>query len=207
MKPAEAILAAAMAIFLAGCLLRGTPKTAQAAPAAPKPAVAPAPASPPQPPPALSIPQTQVELPPPQPLSAEAIASSQSPPEELAPAPAIAAPKPPRRATQPAHTDPPAPLPPATGTPADPPERQPVQEIIPAEEQRQLQVNAQHDRQEANRVLSRVATHRLSAQQQQLKKSIESFLKLSEEAEKRNDLRQARELAGRAAVLAKELQP
>jgi hypothetical protein len=201
MKPAEAILAAGIAILLAGCLLRGTPKTAQAAPATPKPAVVPAPAPPPQP---LSIPQTKVELPPPQPVNPEALPSTQPQPEEPAPAPA-APPKPPRgHAAQPARSDPPAPLPPVTAEPA---ERPPVQEIVSAEELRQLQVNAQRDRQEATRLLDRAAAHRLTRQQQQLKKSIESFLQLSSDAEKRGDLRQASELAGRAAVLAKELQP
>ncbi len=36
---------------------------------------------------------------------------------------------------------------------------------------------------------------------------MESFLRLSLDAEKRGDMRQARELAGRALLLAKELQP
>ncbi|MGO9258140.1 MAG: hypothetical protein ACLQU1_17770 [Bryobacteraceae bacterium] len=201
MKPAEAILAAGIAILLAGCLLRGTPKTAQAAPATPKPAVAPAPAPPPQP---LSIPQTHVELPPPQPVNPEALPTTQPQPEEPAPAPA-APPKPPRsRVAQPARSDPPAQPPPVTAEPA---ERPPVQEIVSAEELRQLPVDAQRDRQEATRLLDRASSHRLTRQQQQLKKSIESFLQLSSDAEKRGDLRQARELAGRALVLAKELQP
>jgi hypothetical protein len=201
MKLAEAILAAAMAIFLAGCLLRGTPKTTQAAPAAPKPAVAPAPAPPPA---SLSIPQTQVELPPRQPVSPEALASTEPQPEEPAPVPA-APPKPARtHPAPPARSDPPAPPPPVT---ADPPPRPPVQEIVSAEEQKQLQADAQRDRQESTRLLNRASAHRLSPQQQQLKKNIENFLKLSEDAEKRTDFRQAREFAGRAAVLAKELQP
>jgi len=57
MKRLEAILAVAMAISLAGCILRGTPKAAATPPAAPQPVVAAAPPPPPQP---LSIPQTQV---------------------------------------------------------------------------------------------------------------------------------------------------
>jgi hypothetical protein len=199
MKPAEAILAASLAILLAGCVLRGAPKTAQAAPATPKPAVAQAPAPAPEP---LSIPQTHVELPPPQPVDPEAIPNTQ--PATAGPAPAAVAPKPARHNTPPPRPDPPAQAaaPPVTAEPA---ERAPVQEIVPPEEQKELLAGALRDRQGASRVLARLSSHSLNSRQQQLKKNIESFLQLSLEAEKRGDLRQARELAGRAAVLAKEL--
>lgn len=207
MKFAEAILAAGLASVLTGCVLRGgTPKTVQAAPATPKPAVAPAPAPPP---PNLSTPQTHVELPPPQPISEEARATLETTPEEPTPAPST--PKPPRnRPAQAPRTTTETPAQAAPVGPAAPeptPERPPVHDIVPEEEQRQLQANAQHDRQEANKLLERAATHSLNKRQQQLKRSVESFLQLSADAEKRGDLRQARELAGRAAVLAKELQP
>lgn len=201
MKPAKAILVASMAISLAGCMLRGSPKKVYAAPATPKPAVA----APAPPPPALSIPQTQAELPPPQPLSAEALATT-LPPEE-GPAPATpAAPKPVRRASQAPRVDPPTqqatvPVPPPE------PERPPVQELVSADEQKQLLADAQRDRQDARHRLEQAAARHLNRQQQGWKKNIESLLTLSEDAEKRGDLRQARELAGRASVLAKELQP
>jgi len=203
MKPAEAILAAGLATLLAGCMLRGTPKAAQSAPAPPKPVVAAAPARPAAP---LSIQQTQVELPPPQPISPEALATTEAPPEEPAPVPA--APKPTRsRATQPARTEAPAAAPTVQAAPPEPAERPPVAEILPAEEQRQLLANAQHDRQEALHLLERASGRRLNGSQQNNKKMIESFLQLSADAEKRGDPRQARELAARALLLAKELQP
>lgn len=202
MKPAAAILTAGLAMLLAGCLVRGTPKTVQAAPAAPKPAVAPAPAAPPPP---LSIPQTHVELPPPQPLTDEALATTQ-PPEEPAPTPP--APKP-ARPTRPAatHSEPAAQPPAVVGPPAEPAERPPVGELLSQEEQRQLLGEMQRARQDARRLLDNASAHRLNRQRQQLKQSVEQYLKLSEEAEKHGDLRQARELADRAAVLAKEIQP
>ena len=201
MKFLAATLIAGLAILLAGCLLRGTPKTAQAAPAAPKPTLAPAPAAPP---PQLSIPQTQVELPPPQTISAEALATTEPPVEEPAPAPAT--PKPPRpHAGQPAHTE--APAQPVSPPAAEPTERPLVAPLVPQEEQRQLQADAQHDRQEAKATLDRAATRRLSHPQQLLKHNIESFLQSSLDAEKRGDLTQARDFARRALVLAKELQP
>ncbi len=203
MKAAEAILAAGLATLLAGCVLRGTPKAAQSAPAPPKPVVAAAPARPSGP---LSIPQTQVELPPPQPISPEALATTEPPPEEPAPVPV--APKPTRsRAAQPARTDTPAAAPTVQAAPSEPAERPPVAEILSAEEQRQFLANAQHDRQEALRLLERASGRHLNGSQQNNKKMIESFLQVSTEEEKKGDLRQARELAARALLLAKELQP
>jgi hypothetical protein len=202
MKPAASILVASLALSLAGCLFRGTPKTAQAAPVTPKPAVAPAP---PPPPPPLSISQTHPDLPAPQPISNEALATTDSQPEEHAPAPA--APKPPRTHTsQPPRTDPPAPAPTVGPTAPEPDVRPPVAPLVPADEKRQLQTDTQHDRQESTRLVERAGA-RLNRGQVQLKRSVESYLQLSSEAEKRGDLRQAREFAGRALLLAKELQP
>jgi hypothetical protein len=203
MKPTEAILAVALAILLAGCTLRGAPKTAQAAPAPPKPVAVAAPAPPPQ---SLSIPQTQVELAPPQPISDEARATTDPVPEE--PPPVTAAPKPPRnRAAQ-------TPAAPAPTAPIGPPAPEPAAEvrpavapIVPAEELRQLQVDAERDRMEAKNVADRLQSRSLNHRQQDLKRNLESFLRLSLDAEKRGDMRQARELAGRARLLAKELQP
>jgi hypothetical protein len=205
MKAAEAILAAGVAVLLAGCMLRGSPKVAQSAPAPPKPVVA---AAPVRPVPALSITQTQAELPPAQPLTPEAIATMEPPPEE--PAPAQSVPKPTRSRSVPAaHTEPAAPPAnvPAAPPTSEPPERPPVGEIVPAEEQRQFLVNAQHDRQEAIRLLEQVSGRSLNRRQQNNKKSAESYLKLSTEAEQQGDLRQSREFAARALLLAKELKP
>ena len=202
MKVAEAILAACLATFLAGCLLRSAPKTATVTPAAPKPvAAAPAP-----PPPPLSIPQTNVELTSPQPISPEALATTEPQPE--GPTPAPAAPKPTRtRTAQIPRTEPPTPTAPVGPSPPETTERPPVQPLVPAEEQRQLQASAQRDRQEAKNILDRISSRTLNHKQQVLKRSIESMLKSSADAEKREDFRQAGELAARALVLAKELQP
>ncbi len=56
-------------------------------------------------------------------------------------------------------------------------------------------------------MLEATQSRRLNRHQQQVVKSIESFLQLSDQAEKRGDMRQANELAARALVLARELQP
>jgi len=201
MKLAAAIFVTGLAMLLTGCLFRGTPKATQAAvPVAPRPATAPTPAPAPQP---LSIQQPHPELPPPQPISADALATTELQPEEPPRAPAP--PKPTRaRASQPPKTETPAP--PPAAAPAEPQERPPIQEIIQPEELRELQANAQHDRKEAQNVLDHI-THALNHHQQAVRRSIESYLSLSTDAERRGDLRQARELAGRAAVLAKDLQP
>jgi len=203
MKP-EAILVAWITIWLGGCALRGNPQTAKAAPPAPKPVVAPAP---PAPPPALlSVPQTQVELPPPQPVSDEARLTTEPPVDSAAP-PAPAAPKPPPRNRQtagpPRETTVQGPPASAANEPAKRPE---VQELVSPEEQKQLQADTQRDRQEALRIFNLTSGRRLTRQKQQLRSNVQSLLKLSNDAEGRGDLRQARDLAGRAAVLAKELQ-
>lgn len=204
MRIAEAILSAGMAVVLAGCLLRGNPKPAtQAAPVAPKPEVAATPAGPPQP---LSITQTEVELPPPQPWNPDAVAGIAPPVVEPEPEPA--APKPAHKGgpPQPPRTEAPAQPTTQPATPEPAAERPAVREIVAPEEQRELQAVTQRDRQEASRILER-AGGQLSRQKQGMKKSVESYLQLSEEAEKLGDFRQARELAGKAALLAKELQP
>src|SRR5947209_9392765 len=88
-------LVGCLAISLAGCVVRGAPKTAKAMPPAPKP-VAALPAAPPEP---LSIPQTNVALPAPQPLDPEALVTLPPPPE---PAPEPVAPQRQRRTATPA---------------------------------------------------------------------------------------------------------
>ena len=94
MKQAEAILAAAIAISLAGCVLRGRQPQAKAIPVIPAPAVE---AAPPPPQAKLSIPQTNAELPPPQPVNLDAL--TQAPPPEEPPPAAPAAARPSRRST------------------------------------------------------------------------------------------------------------
>ena len=196
---AKALLAALLGILLAGCSLRGNPAKSAAPPAAPKPVVNPAPAPPP---PALSIPQTRVELPQPQPVDPAALATETVPPEP----PPAAAPARSRR-TNPAVS-------PAAGQPASPPAaaasptepRETVQEIISPAELKRLRDRAQGRRREANQILEQFGRRPKTSAQQNVEATIRSFLALSEEAEKHNDLRQADALAERAQILAKELQ-
>jgi hypothetical protein len=194
------MLASALAMSLAGCVLRSAPKTTAATPAPPKPAVAPAPAPPPQP---LSIHQTDVELTSPQPISEEARATTE-PPQEPAPTPVPPKPARSRASQTPRNDTAPAPVGP---TPPETTERPPVQPLVTPEEQRQYQASAQRDSQEAKAILDHPPTHSLNHKQQQAKRSAERFLQLAADAEKRLDYRQASELAARALVFAKELQP
>ena len=199
---------AAMALGLSGCALRKTP-AAKAVPVAPKPVVVPAPAPPPQP---LSIPQTNVQLPPPQPLTPEAIATTQlpgepapSPPTPPRTAPATRTPRPPVQRNTEAAT-PPAPAP-ATPPAAEPePPRAIFTEVLSQADQKRFQDEAAARGQEARRIVDQLSRTR-RRQQENAVQRVEGFLKQAQEAERRGDMRQAAELAGRALVLAKELKP
>jgi hypothetical protein len=150
----------------------------------------------------LSVTQTNVTLPPQQPLDPEAFATA--PPEEPAGTPA--APRPASRRPPPApRTEPPVQTaaPPVPEQPAD---RGPVQEIVPAAEQKQLLDHAAEKQRAARQILDQMKGQRLNNPQRSLRSSIEQFLKLSEDAERRNDARVADALAERALVLARELQ-
>ncbi|HEY2014229.1 MAG TPA: hypothetical protein VGH38_12055 [Bryobacteraceae bacterium] len=196
----------AMAISLSGCVLQGKPKTAAATPPAPKPVTAPAPA--PAPPAPLSIPQTHAELPAPQPVSSEALATTEPAGEPVAPPPS--APKSPRKGSRaPAAQAPkpevtPPPVTPAVAPPAEP-ERGPIQEIVPAEELKRLQQGADAKKREIRQRLSRLPRHRQSADEKALVDSIQSFVNLSDDAERIGDMRKAYELADRGLVLAQGL--
>jgi hypothetical protein len=197
MRRVEAILAVAAALALSGCVLRGKQPVAAVAPA-PKPVVVPAP---PPPPPVLSLPQTTVQLPPPQPpVNPDALATV--PAEEPAEAPQPA--KPPKRT--PARTDPTTT--PQTTVPPPPveQERPIIQEILPAAEQKQLLDRAASKRLQVRQILEQTRNQHLNDAQRSVKTSIETFVKASEDAEKRNDARGADVHAERALVLARELQ-
>ena len=160
-----------------------------------------------EPPPAssepLSTPQTQVHLPPAQPLDPAAL--NTGPPQE--PQNGSRPPAGPRRATTPTPPVPtpvvPAPtLPPAVPTEA--PHVQ-IQEMISPTEQKRLQDQLNARRRDIAQILDRVSRRRLTHTQENVVKSIRTFLTLSEEAEKRNDIRQADALAERAQILARDL--
>jgi hypothetical protein len=179
---------------LVSCAQRGAAKpVAAVVPVAAKPVVVP-----PPPPPPLSSPQTRVELPTPQPIDPAALDTETAPPE----APAATRTQPQRRPTV---ITPPAPPAPTTSQPAEPP-RETIQEIIPAGELKRLQEQVQGRRKEVDQILAQVSKRRLTQPQHVVVTNIRNFLALSEEAEKRNDMRQADALAERAQILARDLQ-
>ena len=200
MRRAEAVLIIAMAVSLGGCVLR-KPQTAKAAPPAPKAAAPAAPAPPPQP---LSIPQTNVYLPAPQPVTPEALATTIPSGEPAPPPPAppkpVTRPAPSRSSGTPVRVEPP---PPAPSTPAEG-ERPPISELTPPTELRRLQEETDARRREVMQLVRSIPKSRQRRQQDSMER-IAAFLKQAQEAEARNDMRQASELAQRALVLAREL--
>lgn len=202
MRRVPAILAAAMSLWLAGCVLPGRQKTAGTLPPPPLPAAAPVPVGPPVP---LSIPQTQVELPPPQAIDPAALATAE--PAE-APAGTPPATRPTRRAGPAAPPAKPleaaAPAPPQVAVPE--PERPPIQEIVPAEEQKRLQDSTQANKRVVAQLLQQAQSKPLNRQQGSLVKRIEQFVNLSSDAERNGNMREANEFAQRALVLARELE-
>jgi len=207
MKRVEAILAATLAITLAGCVLRGKPKTVSATnPPPPTPTAAPAP--PPPAPKPLSVPQTNVQLPAPQPLTPEAAASTEPPDQPPLPPPQ---PRPSTRqrtpAASPRNSEPATPAVPQ-GPPAPQPtdERPPIGEALAPEEQAHLREESNDRRTKARQLVDEAQKRQLTARQKGLVERIVSFVTQSEDLEKRGDLRQAYELAERALVLARDLQ-
>jgi hypothetical protein len=206
MRRVEAILAVALAIPLAGCVLRGKPKTAAAvAPAPQPPPVAAAPAPPPEP---LSIPQTQVQLPPEQPFDPEALVlapPAETPPEAPSPVTHSSRSRAGSNATARAAEPPPPVAPPPATTEVTPP-RPPIQEIVPASEQKRLQDSAQGRKKEIQKWLDVFGRKRMNTHQRNTVERIRSFVKDSDDAERRGDMREADALAERAEILMRELQ-
>jgi hypothetical protein len=197
MRNAAFILVPALAVLLAGCVLRGKQPVAQATPAAPVAAAKSA-----GPPPPLSTPQTQVELPPLQPVSDAALAAGEV--SEDAPEPA-APPRPMRRspgapAINPARPETPAP--PAT---TEEPARAPIQEVLSADESKRLQDSAAQCKREIRRLVEQARLRHLNGHELTAVARIEGMVKLSDDAEAKGDLREADALAERALVLAKDL--
>lgn len=204
-----------LSLSLMGCVInkKQQAKIVTPPPPAPKPA---APAVRPEP---LSIPQTQTQLPPPQPISPEALATVQSPPQtpQAPPTPATNS-RPARRPGPVAGPKPESAVGPAVAgqstaaqaapSPIPLPDAEPratVQEIVPPAELKRLQESVAAHQQEIRKVLEGAQTHHLTSEQRTLVARIQSFLQQSEDAQKRNDWRQANTLAERAQVLAKEL--
>ena len=197
MRKAPTFIAVLLTVVMAGCELRGKPKTAiPAVPVAAKPAPAPLP----PPAPALSIPQTQVVLPPYQPLDPAALSAEVPPPveEEVQP-PAPTRPTPPRRT--PATSTPAPPL----AVPAPEPAQPQIQEIVPAAEAKRLQEQAQARRRDVQQMLDQLQRRQLNSTQQGVVTTIRSLFAASADAEKRNDMKLADALADRAQILARDL--
>ncbi len=194
-----------LAVFLAGCSLRGGGKNAKTAPPPPKPATT-ATATVPEVP--LSIPQTQVQLPSPQPLNPSAVpapAEAREPEPEPAPPP-----RPARRATPtvmgpaaPKSAETPAPTP--VQAPAQLEERPRLEEIVPQEERRKLADQIAARKREIDEALRQASGRPLSDHDRNIVDRIKSFLQLSDQAAARGEMRQADELSDRALILAREL--
>ena len=184
-----------VALVLAGCAARAN--SAAAKPATAKPAAANSAAAKPAP---LSTPQTQVELPKAQPIDPAAL--------DTVPPPVVETPAPPRPTPPTPRKNPPRPDPVAPPTPVTtPPEntREPVQEVVSAADLKRFQESAQSRKREVARILDSIKNRRLSKAQQNDVASIRSFVALSDESEKRNEMRQADVLAERAQILARGL--
>jgi hypothetical protein len=195
MKRTEAFLVGCLAIFLAGCALGGAPKTAKATPPVPKPVVAPAPERP-QP---LSIPQTNVQLPKEQPLDPQALVVVQTP-DPLPEPPTPRAPRTNRTASLP------APKPEVVAPPPEPERRPPIQEIIPAAEQKRLHDSVDRRKAEIEQILNQFNSRRQTPPQKTKVRTIRSFLEVADDAAKHGDWKQADAMTEKAQVFARELQ-
>ena len=198
MTRVKIVLVAAMTIPLAGCLLSGKPKTAAYVPPPPKPA----PASPPE---SLSIPQTRVDLPPRQDVPQEALhtAPAEDPPTPVPPKPA----SPPAKTHVPAAPKPPSPSEPPPPDPEIAPQRPPIQEILPVDEQKRLEASVQKHKAEIVSLKAQAQQgHRLTANQKSMLVKIDQFVAQCDQAESTGDMRSADEFAEKANILAKELQ-
>src|SRR5579885_1234331 len=214
MKPTAILAVAGLLISMAGCSLRGTPKTV-ATPPPPKPVsvVKPQPPPPEIPSEPLSVPQTRVSLPSPQAIDPAALAVSPEPAPVPRPARTrtrslrspspMVGPVPPPAA---AAAQSPAPDSTAAQTPTPSDERPRIQPIVPAEEVHRIQETIEARKREVNERLAQARRRQLSGAEQNVVSRVRSFLNLSDEAARRGDMTQADALSERAVVLARELQ-
>jgi hypothetical protein len=196
-KTISAFLAIVLSLALASCAARAKSPAANAAaanPAAPKTAPAPGP---------LSTLQTQVKLPKPQPIDAAAWDTESAPPPVVETPPAPRTPQTqPRRNLPRVETVTP---PPAVTSPPET-TRPPMQDIVSAADSKRFQESAQNRKREVIHILEVLKTRHLSRTQLNVVGSIRSFLALSDESEKRNEMRLADVLAEKAQLLARDLQ-
>ncbi len=205
MRRAQMVVAAWMVLSSAGCMLRGKQVAkSNPTPPTPAPAVRPAPAPRPQP---LSIPQTQAQLPSPQPITQEALATLQAQPAAVE---IPAEPRAPRRpagpVAAPARAETPPPQTPPAAPAVEAEQRPTVGEIVAPGELKRLQDSADGRKQEIRKVLDQAQARGLSRDQREIVTRVQSFVQLSDEAEKRGDMRNADALAERGQLLVRELQ-
>jgi hypothetical protein len=141
-----------------------------------------------------------VQLPRPQPLDPDSLATAPS-----AAAPPAAVPPPANKPAQTTRRPVATPPKPETPPPAET-ARPPIQEILRPDVQQQLRRSAQDHRSQALQLVAQAQRRSLSAAEQALVTRINQFVKSSSEAERNGELRSADDLAGRAHILAKELQ-
>jgi hypothetical protein len=119
---------------------------------------------------------------------------------------------PPRRtpvAGPPRATEPPpvaVQAPPVTPPPEQQPERPAIQEILPPAESKRLQESADGKKRDIKKVLDQTDPRKLNNAQKDLVLRIQTLVRQSDDAEGRNEMRQADLLANQAQVLIRELQ-
>ena len=207
MRTAPAIITALLAVALAGCVIHGKPK--------PAPAPAPQPVTPPPPAPApenLSLPQTQVQLPAEQPVDPDALETVPATGSAVGAPPSGKTSRRPRpqqgaaaAAAPPAHTETP---PPVAAPPAAPPpetERGPVRELLDPAESKRLKAAADVQKKEVRSWLNSSRARRLGATDPTVAR-IKLLLQACDDAEAKDDMREASVMASRAVTLMRELQ-
>jgi predicted S18 family serine protease len=86
------------------------------------------------------------------------------------------------------------------------PERQPIQEVMSADEQKRLQDAADQRKRETRQLLDQARGRALSPQDKNTAQSIEQLLRSSDDSQAKGDMRAASDLAYKALVLARDLQ-
>jgi predicted S18 family serine protease len=144
-----------------------------------------------------------VQLPGFQPLDPEALTAVDvdPPPVEQPAAPSRGN----RRAGPPAIPAPKADPPSPVATPAEQ-ERQMIQEVMPADEQKRLQDAADQRKRETRALLDQARGRALTPQEKTTAQSIEQLLRSSDDSQSKGDMRTASDLAYKALVLARDLQ-
>jgi heme-binding NEAT domain protein len=134
------------------------------------------------------------------PLEALNTALPEEPPPPVPRKPAAAQTKP-RLPAAPKPSEPPAP------DPETAPQRPPIQEIVPADEEKRLEASVQKHKADIISLKAQAQQgHRLTANQKSMLVKIDQFVAQCDQAKSTGDMRSADEFAEKANILAKELQ-